>query len=131
MLYTLTNKKNTLNNEIKKQDKNSEYILKSLLKMRIVPFSFYEKRFFNIVKSISKSEDKICQLNINSEGIEIDKELFDKLIPIIEHILRNSIIHGIESTNERIINNKKEIGLIEINTKIKGNFISIEIKDDG
>ena len=131
MLYTLKKKKNTLNNEIKKQDKNSEYILKSLLKMRIVPFSFYEKRFFNIVKSISKSEDKICQLNINSEGIEIDKELFDKLIPIIEHILRNSIIHGIESTNERIINNKKEIGLIEINTKIKGNFISIEIKDDG
>jgi two-component system chemotaxis sensor kinase CheA len=49
----------------------------------------------------------------------------------LTHILRNSVDHGLESTEERIANGKPPKGKVTINTFQKGNQIVIEISDDG
>ena len=49
----------------------------------------------------------------------------------IEHVLRNCIAHGIESTEKRVALNKPQVGKIKIKTSLEGNFIIISINDDG
>lgn len=63
--------------------------------------------------------------------VEIDRGILDKIQGPIEHILRNAIAHGIESTNDRHAAGKQEVGTIEFRAYQDGGEVVIEIKDDG
>ena len=47
------------------------------------------------------------------------------------HLLRNALDHGIESTEDRKMCGKDEIGKVHLNAFRKGEFAYIEISDDG
>ncbi len=47
------------------------------------------------------------------------------------HLVRNSIDHGIEPVEERVAKGKKERGSIILKAFQKGNYIVIEVIDDG
>ncbi|MEW8985850.1 MAG: chemotaxis protein CheA, partial [Bacillus sp. (in: firmicutes)] len=47
------------------------------------------------------------------------------------HLLRNALDHGLETTEERIANNKPEEGTILLKAYHGGNHVFIEVSDDG
>jgi two-component system chemotaxis sensor kinase CheA len=80
---------------------------------------------------MSASLNKDVELQITGESTEVDKTVIEHIGDPLTHILRNSIDHGLESTEERIAKGKPKKGKVAIDIYQKGNQVVIEIIDDG
>jgi two-component system chemotaxis sensor kinase CheA len=103
----------------------------AVMKMRMQPIQKIFSKFPRLVRDISASVKKDVELQIFGEGTEVDKTVIEHIGDPMTHILRNSIDHGLESSEERIAGGKPPKGKIVINTYQKGTQIVIEIMDDG
>lgn len=62
---------------------------------------------------------------------EIDKVVAENLGDPLVHVIRNAIDHGIETPEERLKCGKTEAGVVEVMAFHEGNFLVIQITDDG
>jgi chemosensory pili system protein ChpA (sensor histidine kinase/response regulator) len=118
-------------NAINTQSIITNNLLSQLLKVRLVPVETVSERFYKIARNTSKELSKRVSLEILGEKTEIDKLILDKVISPIEHLLRNSIAHGIELPEKRLEMGKQPIGKIKLDVALEGNFTTIRIIDDG
>lgn len=103
----------------------------AVMKIRMQPIKKVLSKFPRLVRDISNSVNKDVELEIIGQETEVDKTVIENISDPLTHILRNSIDHGIESTEERIKKKKSKKGKITINVFQRGNQIVIEISDDG
>ena len=102
-----------------------------VMRIRMVPISQIFSRFPRLVRDLSKNLNKKINLVIEGEDTELDKSVIDDLLDPIMHSVRNSVDHGIESTEERKAAGKSEEGRVLLKAANEGNMIVIEIADDG
>ncbi|MGZ3696387.1 MAG: chemotaxis protein CheA [Bdellovibrionota bacterium] len=62
---------------------------------------------------------------------ELDKSIVEAVGDPMTHLIRNSCDHGVETSAERVKAGKRPVGTIRLNSYVKGNFVFIEIADDG
>ena len=103
----------------------------SLLRTRMVKFSSIESRLQRITRQTSDELGKQVELAIVGGDSEIDRSILNRIIAPLEHILRNSIGHGIELPQERQKQGKLPAGSIKIEIKRENSEIIIAIEDDG
>lgn len=103
----------------------------SVMTIRMTPLEQTFQRFPTDVRKTAKEFGKKVNFSYSGAETEIDKSLLDELYDPIMHLVRNSIFHGIEGTEERINTGKDEIGSLTIDAKHEENFVVITIKDDG
>lgn len=103
----------------------------AVMKIRMQPIKKVLSKFPRLVRDMSSNVNKEVELQIFGEGTEVDKTVIENIGDPLTHLLRNSIDHGIESSEERISKGKQPKGKIVINIYQKGNQIVIEITDDG
>ncbi|MFC1849217.1 chemotaxis protein CheA [candidate division CSSED10-310 bacterium] len=122
-------------NELLKSTRNLEkQILRlqsRILEIRMVPLEQLFSRLTRNVKKIAKEMNKKIDIHITGEETELDKMLIEELSDPLLHILRNAIDHGIEAQNAREEAGKSVEGNIWINAYQKGNYVIIEVEDDG
>ena len=102
-----------------------------LIRSRMVRFSGLTSRLRRLVRKTSSELAKKTELIIEGEQNEVDIKVLDRMLAPIEHILRNSISHGIESPLERVKKGKPETGVITIRVSRDGSDVVIKISDDG
>ncbi|WP_273264660.1 hybrid sensor histidine kinase/response regulator [Flexistipes sinusarabici] len=111
--------------------KITDSLQRNLTDIRMVPVD----RLFNIalrtVRTASISENKLVNINLSGESIELDKSLIDALNEVIIHIIRNAVSHGIEDRKTRKKYGKNEEGIINLSASRESNIIVFEISDDG
>lgn len=103
----------------------------NLLRTRMVRFDTVEPRLQRIVRQTSSELKKQVELVVEGGDIEVDRRVLNGVITAIEHILRNSVGHGIELPDVRLQKQKSSRGQIKIEIERDGSEISIVIKDDG
>ncbi len=103
----------------------------AVMKIRMQPIKKVLTKFPRLVRDMSAAVNKDVELIIYGEGTEVDKSVIEHIGDPLTHILRNSLDHGIEPTEERLASGKPPKGRVIINTFQKGNQIVIEISDDG
>lgn len=103
----------------------------AVMKIRMQPIKKVLGKFPRFVRDMSATVNKNVELEITGEGTEVDKTVIEHIGDPLTHILRNSIDHGLESTEERIAKGKPPKGKVAINIYQKGNQVVIEIIDDG
>lgn len=118
-------------NSVNEQSISTNNLLNDLMQIRLVSVDKFSERFYKVVRNTAKELNKKVNLQIIGEKLEIDKLLLDKIISPIEHILRNSIAHGIESPDVRTTLKKESTGKITLEIKVEGNLTIIKISDDG
>jgi two-component system chemotaxis sensor kinase CheA len=91
--------------------------------------SFIAAFFFRI--NMSKKLEKEVRLELIGEETEVDKNIIDHISDPLMHLIRNSIDHGIEKSEERKAKNKPEFGTITLEAKNTGGDVLIIVKDDG
>ena len=102
-----------------------------LMRSRMVPFSRLVPRLRRIVRQVGGELDKQVELQLlNVEG-EMDRSVLEKMLPALDHMLRNAIDHGIESADDRSSAGKPERGTISIDLAREGGDIIIKLADDG
>ncbi len=102
-----------------------------VMSIRMVPISATFYRMERIVRDMSRKIGKDVNLLISGEDTEIDKNVIDTLVDPLMHIVRNSMDHGIESKEDRILKGKNPVGTISLDAKNTGGDVLITIKDDG
>ena len=84
-----------------------------------------------MVRDTSAEVGKSVQLVIEGADVELDREMIEMMRDPLVHIIRNSIDHGIETSEERSAAGKREVGRLVVSARQSGNQIIIEIADDG
>ena len=102
-----------------------------LMKIRMMPLSSIAARMRQIVRVIALAQNKLVDMVIEGEQMEIDKKVLDSMIDPLMHILRNNVDHGIEPPEERKAKGKPERGIIRLRAYYSGNKIVLAISDDG
>ncbi|HEX7045301.1 MAG TPA: response regulator, partial [Burkholderiales bacterium] len=74
---------------------------------------------------------KRAELEITGGEVQIDRTVLERMIGPFEHMIRNSLDHGIEPEAERVHLGKPPVGRITIEAKQEGNEIVIRFSDDG
>ena len=83
-----------------------------LLRTRMVEFEGLSDRLYRVVRQAAKETGKQVRLDIVGGSIEIDRGVLDRMTGAFEHLLRNSVAHGIESPDARTAAGKDATGTI-------------------
>lgn len=118
-------------NNIIKQSVLLENTMDTLIDMRLVSIDTVVDKFYKIVRLVCKDANKVANFKISGEKNEIDKVVLDRMQHTIEHIIRNSVTHGIEPEEIRIAKGKPKIGTIGMDVSVVGSLIVFDIYDDG
>ncbi len=62
---------------------------------------------------------------------ELDRQVLERMLPPFEHLLRNAVVHGIETPERRVAVGKPETGQIHLNLRREGAEVIVEVRDDG
>lgn len=102
------------------------------MSLRMVPVSGVFQKMNRIVRDMKQKLHKDVRLTIIGENTEVDKSIVDSIGDPIMHIVRNSMDHGIEDTEEeRIAAGKNPQGEITLSANHTGSEVVITVSDDG
>jgi len=101
------------------------------LALRMVPIGETFARFHRVVRDVSKILGKQVDLQITGAETELDKSMVEVIADPLMHLVRNSLDHGLETTEERIAAGKSERGVIALHAYHEGGQVMIEVTDDG
>ena len=128
ILNNLTRESETL---LLQQSRVNTDLQEGLMRTRMVSFSGQAARLRRIVRQTCSELGKHAELNLHGVDSELDRTVLERIIPPIEHMLRNAVAHGIESPADRKKAGKAESGTIDFSISREGTEIKIRIKDDG
>ncbi len=127
--------KNSEQQQLTQITENIENITRQLrdtaFSISLVPIDAMLTRFHRLVRDLSNVFNKKIDFVTKGAETELDKTLIQGLSEPLLHIIRNSIDHGIESTEERLKMGKPKKGKITLKAFYSGPNVCIEIKDDG
>ncbi|QFI14675.1 chemotaxis protein CheA [Borrelia sp. CA_690] len=99
--------------------------------LRTVPIEILFVKFQRIVKDLSNSLGKSIVYRAYGGDTVLDKSIIEKLNEPLVHLIRNSIDHGIESSQEREMLGKDPKGIIKLSACQSGDSVIVSIEDDG
>ncbi|MBN1983588.1 MAG: chemotaxis protein CheA, partial [Chitinivibrionales bacterium] len=103
----------------------------AVVRTRMQPVGTIFHRFSRLVRELAKKLDKLIEIDITGNEVELDKTILEKLSDPLTHIIRNCCDHGIESPQARREAGKAECGRITLAAFHESGQMHIEIFDDG
>lgn len=116
---------------LQQQNRMNRELQQGLMRVRMLPFATISERLQRIVRQTARELNKRVEMTIDGENIELDRGVLDKLGAPLEHLLRNAVAHGLESTEDRIQSGKSEVGHIRLKVSMENDEITLIITDDG
>jgi two-component system chemotaxis sensor kinase CheA len=112
-------------------ERNMRELQESVMRVRMLPISFTFSRFPRMVRDLAQRLGKQIELKMTGEHTELDKTVLEKIGDPLVHLVRNSVDHGIESTDKRVAAGKSPVGIVHLDACHRGGNIAVEIRDDG
>lgn len=128
---TLVNKSRDAETLLHQQARVGSELQEGLTRTRMVPFARLIPRLRRIVRQISNEVGKSVRFDAyNVEG-ELDRNVLERIVAPLEHMLRNAVDHGIESADKRRAAGKPEQGRISLRLSREGGYVVLTVSDDG
>lgn len=102
-----------------------------LMRTRMVPFSRHARRLRRIVRQTADETGKKAELQLAGAEGEMDRQILERVLGPLEHMMRNAVIHGIETPEVRRANGKPEAGTVKIELHRESSEVVMVITDDG
>lgn len=109
---------------------NSE-VQQGLMSTLMVPFSRQAPRLQRVVRQTATENGKQADISFSGVEAELDRNVLERMTAPLEHLLRNSVVHGIETPEERIKRGKRITGEIKIDLHREGTQLVVVVSDDG
>ena len=116
---------------LQQQGKATQELQDVLNRARLQSFSSYLPRLHRVVEQACSELGKEVELYVEGAEQELDRSMLARILPSIEHILRNAVSHGIEMPSQRSEAGKPEKGKISIQLERHGADMLVRINDDG
>jgi chemosensory pili system protein ChpA (sensor histidine kinase/response regulator) len=121
----------TASSDLTQQQRMTRDLQQDLMRVRMVPFASISERLFRVARQSAKEMDKRVNLDIRGSAVEMDRSVLERMAAPFEHLLRNAIVHGMESRAERAARGKAEMGELLVQVSQQGNEVVLEFSDDG
>ena len=102
-----------------------------LMRIRMVPLAVLATRLHRTVRVVAGQQGKQIDFLIQGGETEFDKMALEELADPLMHILRNSVDHGIESTELRLKVGKPQRATIALHAFYQGTQAVLRVTDDG
>ncbi|MGC2033290.1 MAG: response regulator, partial [Steroidobacteraceae bacterium] len=103
----------------------------SLMRTRMVPFQRHVQRLTRLVRQAANDTGKRAELVVQGAAAELDRQMLERMVPPLEHMLRNAVVHGIEAPERRAALGKPDVGRISVSLERDGAEVVIVVADDG
>ncbi|HQH78789.1 MAG TPA: chemotaxis protein CheA, partial [Synergistaceae bacterium] len=122
-------------NELKARGVNLERLTAELqaavMAMRMAPVETLFNRFRRVVRDLARDVGKEVDLAVEGGETELDRAVLDKLTDPLTHMVRNSMDHGLEPSQERVAGGKTPRGTVTLRAYTQGGYAFIDVRDDG
>ncbi|MGQ0530284.1 MAG: chemotaxis protein CheA [Panacagrimonas sp.] len=112
-------------------DRNTRMLQEAVMATRMLPMEAVFSRFPRLVRDLAAKLGKQVRLVTVGEQTELDKSVIEKITDPLNHLVRNSLDHGLETTEDRVKSGKDATGTILLKASHQGGHIVIEVCDDG
>ena len=116
---------------LQQQSRVSSELQEGLMRARMVPFDGLVPRLRRVVRQAAQETEKQVHLKLEGTHGELDRNVLDRMVAPLEHMLRNSVAHGLEQPAARAEAGKPEEGEITLRLRREGSEIVLEVGDDG
>ncbi|MFL9584558.1 hybrid sensor histidine kinase/response regulator [Stenotrophomonas sp. AB1(2024)] len=116
---------------LQQQSRVSSELQDGLMRARMVPFDGLVPRLRRVVRQAGQDTGKQVHVTLEGTHGELDRNVLDRMVAPLEHMLRNSVAHGLETPDQRRAAGKPEEGEIAIRLRREGSEIVLEVADDG
>jgi chemosensory pili system protein ChpA (sensor histidine kinase/response regulator) len=128
LLETLTREAQNL---LTQQSRVITELQNSLMRTRMVPFQRHVQRLTRLVRQAANDTGKRAELVVQGASAELDRQMLERMVAPLEHMLRNAVVHGIESAERRAAQRKPDVGRISVSLTRDGAEVVIVVTDDG
>lgn len=112
-------------------DKTLHQLQDQVTSLGMVPLQSLFRSLGRIVHDESRREGKKVDFEVAGGDTPIDKTLLEAAGDALGHLVRNAVIHGIESPEQRSAAGKRETGKIRVQATLESAEVRIEVSDDG
>jgi two-component system chemotaxis sensor kinase CheA len=112
-------------------DRNTRMLQEAVMATRMLPMEAVFSRFPRLVRDLAGKLGKQVRLVTVGEQTELDKSVIEKITDPLNHLVRNSLDHGLEKPGDRTASGKDGTGTITLKAAHQGGHIVIEVCDDG
>ena len=115
------------------QSRVSTELQEGLMQTRMVHFGTIAPRLRRIIRTAASETRKQArlQLRMTGGGDQLDRNVLERITAPLEHLLRNSMVHGIEKPGVRRKLNKPVEGKLSITVAAEATEFVIRVEDDG
>ncbi len=128
LLETLTREAQNL---LTQQSRVITELQNSLMRTRMVPFQRHVQRLTRLVRQAANDTGKRAELVVQGASAELDRQMLERIVPPLEHMLRNAVVHGVEIPERRAALGKPDVGRISVSLERDGAEVVIVVADDG
>jgi chemosensory pili system protein ChpA (sensor histidine kinase/response regulator) len=102
-----------------------------LLQARMLPFGRVGARLARLVRRTAEGMNKLVELSLEGTAVALDRNVLQRFLPPLEHLLRNAVVHGIEPPEVRRASGKPATGRLSVAVVREGDDVIFEVADDG
>jgi two-component system, chemotaxis family, sensor kinase CheA len=102
-----------------------------VMRVRLVPVGEIFRRMPFVVRDLARDTGRRVRVEMTGQETQIDKFLVEQMMDPVLHLVRNSIGHGIETADERIVAGKRPEGTLFLAASAAGEIATLEVGDDG
>ncbi len=99
--------------------------------MRTLPLAVIAGPLPRMVRDVARAAGKEVEFVVTGADTELDRVILESLSEPLGHLLRNAVIHGVESPAERERAGKPARGRVELRATPRGSLVEIVVADDG
>ncbi|MEO5361417.1 MAG: hybrid sensor histidine kinase/response regulator [Nitrospirota bacterium] len=134
-IETFSGTLNNLKDSLYEDDARLSFISKEIEErartLMLLPLSNVFNPFKRMVRDLANQKSKEIDFVVEGGETKAEKRILEEVKDPLMHIIRNSIDHGIEIPDERLIRGKSKTGTITVKAYKKASNIIIEVIDDG
>ncbi|MES0874030.1 hybrid sensor histidine kinase/response regulator [Sinimarinibacterium thermocellulolyticum] len=106
-------------------------IQQGLMRTLMVPFSRQVARLQRVVQQTANEHGKRVEFVVDGAEAELDRNVLERMTAPLEHLLRNAVIHGIETPEQRDGAGKPQTGRLRLSLWREASQLFMELADDG
>ncbi|MFT3667445.1 MAG: Hpt domain-containing protein [Pseudoxanthomonas sp.] len=116
---------------LQQQSRVSSELQDGLMRARMVPFEGIVPRLRRVLRQAASDTHKQVNLQLSGTHGEMDRNVLERMTAPLEHLLRNSVAHGLETPKERRKAGKGEEGTVQVALRREGSEMVLVVSDDG
>jgi two-component system, chemotaxis family, sensor histidine kinase and response regulator WspE len=102
-----------------------------VLASRMRPLADGIRGFPRLVRDLARELGKQARFEVVGETTGVDRDILDRLEAPLNHLIRNSLDHGLELPEERRAVGKKATGTVRLEARHRAGMLQIILSDDG